>query len=89
MNFPVFSRGLCIHGTTKHGGSSMNQPIIIGNVTINPGDLVVGDADGIVVIPQKELMEVLEKAEDRERKEELIRKEILAGKSTMEIYGFK
>jgi 4-hydroxy-4-methyl-2-oxoglutarate aldolase len=88
MNFPVFSRGLCIHGTTKHGGFSINQPIMIGKVTINPGDLVVGDADGVVVIPQKELMEVLNKAEDRERKEDLIRKELSAGKSSLEIYGW-
>jgi len=48
--FPVFARGLCIRGTGKdfNGASRINGPITLGDVTVNPGDLIVGDRDGVV-----------------------------------------
>ena len=48
MGFPVFSRGLCILGTSNHGDGTLNETIIIGDVLINPGDIIVGDRDGVV-----------------------------------------
>jgi len=52
MNFPVFSYGYNPAGPTKRIPGRVNHPISIGGITVNPGDLVVGDADGVVVIPQ-------------------------------------
>src|SRR5437879_315119 len=52
MNFPTFSRWLCIKGTLKHGGGALNKPLTIGSIVIQPGDIVIGDADGVVVVPR-------------------------------------
>ncbi|SDH25041.1 4-hydroxy-4-methyl-2-oxoglutarate aldolase [Alteribacillus persepolensis] len=87
--FPVFSRGLCIQGTTKHGGGTINEPILIGQARIQASDLIVGDDDGVVVIPEEHILSVLEKAKQRAEHEEQIRQQLKAGKNTMEIYGWK
>ena len=65
MGFPVFSRGLCIKGTGKHGDGTLNEPIILENWTINPGDVIVGDRDGVVVVTQEKVLETIEKATAR------------------------
>jgi 4-hydroxy-4-methyl-2-oxoglutarate aldolase len=86
MRFPVFGRGLSIRGTTKDGEGSINFWLRIGDVVINPGDLIFGDGDGVVVVPQKEVVRVLQEAEKREEKEKEIKKELAAGKSTLDYY---
>ena len=86
--FPVFCRGLCMRGTAKRGKGRINQPITIGEVSIRPGDLVVGDRDGVVVIPQSEVPDVLAEAGKRDQKENRIKDELAAGKTTLEIYGW-
>lgn len=88
MGFPVFSRGICIRGTAKHGDGSINRPITIGAVRIRPGDLVVGDRDGVVVIPRSELPVVLTHAEEREQKERRVKSQLASGRTTLEIYGW-
>jgi len=88
MGFPIFSRGLCIKGTGKHGDGTLNEPIILGNWTINPGDVIVGDRDGVVVVPQDKALDTIAKAQAREEKEEGVRKQLLAGKTSIEIYGW-
>jgi 4-hydroxy-4-methyl-2-oxoglutarate aldolase len=89
MGFPVFSRGLCIRGTSNHGDGSLNEPIIIGGVIINPGDIVVGDRDGVVIVPQGKIEETIEKAIAREAKEERTRAELRKGRPSIDIYGWK
>ncbi|MBP1720419.1 MAG: Demethylmenaquinone methyltransferase [Deltaproteobacteria bacterium] len=86
--FPVFSRGICIKGTTKETLGTINYPIQIGGVSVRPGDAVLGDADGVVVVAAQDLPAVLEKCRQRKEKEEKIRQELKQGKSTLEIYGF-
>ena len=88
MGFPVFSRGLCILGTSNHGDGTLNEPIIIGDVLINPGDIIVGDRDGVVVIPQNRIEEAIEKSIARETKEENVRKQLREGKTSLQIYGW-
>lgn len=89
MGFPVFSRGLCIRGTSNHGDGTLNEPIIIGGVTIYPGDIIVGDRDGVVVVPQGRIDEAIEKATAREAKEEAVRVQLRQGKTSLEIYGWE
>ena len=89
MGFNVFSRGLCIVGTSNHGDGTLNQPIIIGDVLINPGDIIVGDRDGVVVIPQNRILEAIEKATARELKEENTRRQLREGKTSLQIYGWE
>ena len=86
--FPVFSRGVCIRGTAKRGGGGINLPIAIGEVSIAPGDLVIGDRDGVVVIPRAEIGRVLEEAEKRVKKENWVESQLAAGRTTLDIYGW-
>ncbi len=88
MGFSVFSRGLCILGTSNHGDGFLNEPIIIGGVLINPGDIIIGDRDGVVVVPQNRIKEAIEKSAAREAKEENIRRQLREGKTSIEIYGW-
>lgn len=88
MGFPVFSRGLCIRGTSNHGDGALNEPIIIGEVLIYPGDIIVGDRDGVIVVPQNRIAEAIEKAAAREAKEEAVRAQLRQGKTSIQIYGW-
>jgi 4-hydroxy-4-methyl-2-oxoglutarate aldolase len=65
MGFPVFSRGTCMRGTVKNGLGTVNHPIIFGGIAVSPGDLVLGDGDGIVIIPQADMETVLEASRRR------------------------
>lgn len=88
LQFPVFCKSLSIKGTTKHCPGLINHPINIGGVTINPGDLVLGDADGLVVLAQADVARVLAACKLRREKEERIKVELSKGKSTLELFGF-
>jgi len=90
IGFPVFARGLCIRGTGKDYGAIgwLNAPVLMGDVRVAAGDLVVGDADGVVVVPRERARDVVTRAQDREATEAAILKRVAAGESTMRIYGF-
>ncbi len=89
MGFSVFSRGLAIHGTIKKEKGVINSPLMIGEILINPGDLLVGDSDGVVLVPQSEISRAVEASQQREDKEDQYKKELPEGKSTLEIIGLK
>jgi 4-hydroxy-4-methyl-2-oxoglutarate aldolase len=89
LGFPVFARGLCIRGTRKspfRGG--IGESILVGDAEIHSGDLVFGDADGVVVVEAGCLDAVLERARDREAKEALIMERLDSGERTLDLYGF-
>ena len=88
LGFPLFSCSLCIKGTEKVSLGWINHPLNIDNVTIHPGDLILGDRDGLVIVKREEAEEVLKKSLEREGKEEGIRKRLRQGESTLDIYGF-
>ncbi|NMM03999.1 4-carboxy-4-hydroxy-2-oxoadipate aldolase/oxaloacetate decarboxylase [Paraburkholderia sp. RP-4-7] len=90
IGFPVFSRGLCIRGTTKDFAARgwINHPLRIGDVAVRPGDLVVGDADGVVVLAQESIDATLRAASEREDTEAEILARIAAGELTLDIYGW-
>jgi 4-hydroxy-4-methyl-2-oxoglutarate aldolase len=89
-SFPVFSRGLAIRGTGKDRGAIAwtGQPVRIGEVTIAPGDLVVGDIDGVVAIPQARVADVLAASDRRIADETEKIRRIRAGERTIDLYGF-
>ncbi|MCX6218427.1 4-carboxy-4-hydroxy-2-oxoadipate aldolase/oxaloacetate decarboxylase [Spirosoma sp.] len=89
MGFPVFSRGLCIKGTSSIEGGRLNEPIVIGGVVIHPGDIIVGDRDGVVVVPKNLIQDVFEKATARESREETIREQLRQGKTSIQLYGWE
>lgn len=76
--FPVFARGFSIRGTGKGTIGVINYPTVFGGLTIFPGDLIVGDDDGMVVVRLDECKSVLEKSEERVAKE-LEKAEVLRG----------
>lgn len=85
LGFPVFCRGLSIKGTGKNQPGKVGVPVLIGDVQINPGDIVVGDRDGIVVVPQAEVGSAIATSLAREAKEEQQRKAIQEGTSTIDL----
>ncbi|WP_030326428.1 4-carboxy-4-hydroxy-2-oxoadipate aldolase/oxaloacetate decarboxylase [Streptomyces sp. NRRL B-3229] len=87
MGFPVFCRGISIKGTGKFQPGSVNTAVTCGGIVIRPGDVVVGDADGVVVVPAQDAARVVELSEAREEKEEQFRTELLKGKSLVELMG--
>jgi 4-hydroxy-4-methyl-2-oxoglutarate aldolase len=90
MGFPVFSSGLSIRGTEKKfdGKGSLEEPIIIGNIAIEHGDLVLGDNDGIVIIPANQVEDSITKSIEREDKEDATKKRLRDGETTMAIYNW-
>lgn len=88
LGFPVFCQALCIRATTKSCLGTINIPIFFAGAVVNPGDLIVGDADGVTVVAREDVAWVLEKARQREEKEERISKLLKEGKTTLELYGF-
>lgn len=89
MGFPVFSAGLCVRGTAKATLGTINHPICIGGVIVRPGDLIVGDADGVVVVPLEEAPDILRLAEERTAKEAAVMDRLRAGESLFDIYGYQ
>ncbi|MGX9713615.1 4-carboxy-4-hydroxy-2-oxoadipate aldolase/oxaloacetate decarboxylase [Janthinobacterium lividum] len=87
VGFPVFSRGLSIKGTGKHQPGRLNVTITIGDVGIDPGDIIVGDQDGVVVVRRHEVDDVLLKSRQREEKEAQFRQQIRDGATTVELLG--
>lgn len=65
LGFPVFAKGFVPNGPLKLGGGEINVTITCGNVTVNPRDLVVGDADGVTIVPREQIEEVFSKAEKK------------------------
>jgi 4-hydroxy-4-methyl-2-oxoglutarate aldolase len=85
MGFPVFSRGTCIRGTTKGVLGKINHPLLFGEVLVHPGDLVLGDDDGMVVIPQAEIPQVLEASNRRVEAEKVKAGKLREGTSIVEL----
>ena len=76
MGYPVFSRGYMQRGPGKKNPGRVNCPIECGGVKVNPGDLVVGDADGVTVVPQDKIEEALAAAEKKDAYEHERRKKM-------------
>jgi 4-hydroxy-4-methyl-2-oxoglutarate aldolase len=87
LGFPVFSRGLAIRGTGKAFPGILGRPTSVGGVRVNTGDLVVGDADGIVCLPSSQVQGILARADERTRKEQQITSALRAGATTIDLYG--
>jgi 4-hydroxy-4-methyl-2-oxoglutarate aldolase len=83
--FPVFARGIALRGASKGGPGSTGVPIVIGDQTVNTGDWIVADSDGIVVIAADSLDSTLASGLERAAKEEGFFGELRAGQTTVEL----
>ena len=79
LDFPVFSLGTTVAAGYKNGTGAVDVPIAIGGVSVQPGDYIVGDIDGVVVIPQEDIGKIAEGAELKLAKDDEREKEALAG----------
>lgn len=85
LGFPVFSLSVCIKGTVKETLGATNEPITIGDEIVNPGDIIVGDADGLVVVRKNEALDVAKLSQAREDAEAGYIAAYKAGKSVVEV----
>jgi RraA family protein len=78
-SYPVYAAGVTHRGPYKNGPGEINVPVVIGGMPVNPGDIIVGDADGLVAVPQDQAERVLASAKSILEKETASIKQIAAG----------
>ncbi len=86
---PVFARGACPNGPHKGWGGTINGRIQCGGMSVDAGDVVIGDEDGIVIVPRPLLPGLLERCLKRLNKDNAVVKRAAAGESTLEILGLQ
>lgn len=87
LGFPIFYKFHCPGDARgRWNVTKMQEPVIVGNVLVNPGDFIFGDIDGVVVIPKDLTLEVLQSAEAACVEENEIRQQILKGKKLSDLY---
>ena len=89
LNFPTFARGSTPRGPQKGSLGEIDAPVAISGVVVHPGDLVLGDDDGVTVVPLSKLEATLSELRRLEEREAEILREIAAGRLTTEIFGFE
>lgn len=89
IRFPVFCKGITPAGPHKGWADSINVPIQCGGIPVHPGDIIVGDDDGVAVVPIEHVREVYAEALKRMKQEKQWLKEIGRGKSSLDAVGLK
>jgi 4-hydroxy-4-methyl-2-oxoglutarate aldolase len=89
MRFPVWSRAISAKGTVKSTLGSVNLPVVCGGVSVRPGDVVVADDDGVVIVPRLEAARVAQAGEERELKEAANRARLQQGELGLDLYDMR
>lgn len=89
MKFPVWSRAVHSQGTVKSTLGSVNVPIVCAGAQIDPGDVIVADDDGVVVVRRSTISEVVKASEARVAKEDKTRARLAKGELGLDIYGLR
>ena len=87
MGFPAWSRAVSAQGSVKATAGAVNVPVVLGGQTIHPGDVIVADDDGVVVVPRETVPKVIEAGMARLAREEKRRERLAAGELGIEMDG--
>jgi 4-hydroxy-4-methyl-2-oxoglutarate aldolase len=89
LGFAVWSQHVSCQGTVKASPGSVNVPVVLGSVVVNPGDVVCADDDGVVVVARDEAASALDRSRERVAKEDGTRARLAAGELGVDIYGLR
>ena len=89
MSFPVWSSAISARGTVKETPGNVQVPLVCAGVAVSPGDVVVADDDGIVLVAREDALEVIAECRVREAKEQAHRKLLAAGEGTLDLFGLR
>jgi 4-hydroxy-4-methyl-2-oxoglutarate aldolase len=89
MEFPVWAKAVHAQGTVKATAGSVNVPVVCAGTTIHPGDVIVADVDGVVVVPRESAAEVARLGNERVAKEEKARERLRKGELGLDFYGLR
>jgi 4-hydroxy-4-methyl-2-oxoglutarate aldolase len=89
MGFPIWSRAISSKGTVKSTLGSVNIPVVCAGVYVEPGDAVVADDDGVVVVPKKYVAETAAKAQKRFDDEDAKRQKLASGVLGLDMYNMR
>lgn len=89
LGFTVWSRHVSSQGTVKASPGSVNVPVVLGGIAVDPGDVVVADDDGVVIVKRVDAEAVLAASKNRENKEAATRKRLQAGELGLDLYGLR
>lgn len=87
--FPIYARSVCMKAPLKRIEGTINTPIVVAGVLVYPGDLVLGDEDGVTIVPAADVERVLEASDAREELEVGVISRLRAGELTPDILGFR
>ena len=89
MKFPVWAKAICAQGTVKETAGSVNVDVVCAGALVRPGDVIIGDLDGIVVVPREQAAEVARLGGERLAKEQRSRERLSSGELGIDIYGLR
>ena len=89
MGFPVWARAISAQGTVKVTPGSVNVPVVCAGAIVRPGDVIVGDMDGVVVVPRQAAADIARLGTERVAKEQKTRERLRSGELGLDFYGFR
>ncbi len=89
MGFPVWSSAISARGTVKESPGNVQTPVVCAGVLVTPGDIVIADDDGVVVVAREDALDVIGECRVREAKEGVLRQRLAGGEGTLDLLGLR